>query len=90
MLFRRATTLPTVISRKFKETAETIKLLKACREQQITDQIQVLNDAFNATGITFELVNTTYVTNADWFANASPFEYAFPFVSSCHKLKLCV
>jgi hypothetical protein len=43
-------------------------------EQQITDQIQVLNDAYNATGITFELVNTTYVTNAEWFASASPYD----------------
>jgi len=40
---------------------------------QITDQIAVLNEAYAGTGVTFDLVNTTYVTNPTWFARASPY-----------------
>ncbi|KAF9053797.1 zincin [Hymenopellis radicata] len=40
--------------------------------QQITDQITVLNSAFANSGLRFNLVNTEYVQNADWFSNAGP------------------
>lgn len=43
-------------------------------EQQITDQITVLNDAFSGSALKFNLLNFTYITEADWFAKSSPFE----------------
>ncbi|KAH6914021.1 metalloprotease [Coprinopsis sp. MPI-PUGE-AT-0042] len=38
----------------------------------IASQIQVLNDAYASTGITWNLVNTTYTLNTDWFQRAAP------------------
>lgn len=36
-------------------------------DSQITDQIQVLNDAYKATGWTFKLVSTDRTTNSTWY-----------------------
>ncbi|KAF9053788.1 zincin, partial [Hymenopellis radicata] len=41
-------------------------------KKQITDQITVLNSAFANSGLRFNLANTEYVQNADWFSNAGP------------------
>ncbi|KAF8900805.1 metalloprotease [Mucidula mucida] len=40
-------------------------------QEQITDQMTVLNRAFVNSGLSFNLVNTEYVRNADWFSHAS-------------------
>ncbi|KAH8832800.1 metalloprotease [Flagelloscypha sp. PMI_526] len=42
-------------------------------QDQIDAQIEVLNEAYAGTGLTFNLVNQTYVTQATWFARASPY-----------------
>ena len=46
-------------------------------EDQIAGQIDALNEAYSSTGLSFELVNTTYVNNPNWFANASDYPDGF-------------
>ncbi|KAF8881719.1 hypothetical protein CPB85DRAFT_1378297 [Mucidula mucida] len=41
-------------------------------KQQIADQMNVLNRAYANGGLSFNLANTEYVQNADWFSNAGP------------------
>ncbi|KAF9502105.1 metalloprotease [Pleurotus eryngii] len=41
-------------------------------DSQITDQIQVLNDAYAYSGFSFELAGTTRTVNATWFGKAEP------------------
>ncbi|TFK19391.1 metalloprotease [Coprinopsis marcescibilis] len=41
-------------------------------DSQIVDQISVLNHDFRNTGLSFVLVNTTRILNADWFLRAAP------------------
>lgn len=46
-------------------------------DSQIADQIDVLNDGYASAGLTFELVETTRTTNAQWFNDiddVSPFQ----------------
>jgi len=38
-------------------------------DSQITKQMEILNQGFNTTGLTFTLANTTRSTNATWFQN---------------------
>jgi len=38
----------------------------------IAAQMQALNDAFSSTGLYFDLVQTNYTENADWFDNVQP------------------
>ncbi|KAG8906553.1 hypothetical protein FRB99_006667 [Tulasnella sp. 403] len=39
---------------------------------QMDDQIKVLNEAYNPAGISFELVQSNYTTNAEWFTTLGP------------------
>ncbi|KAH9077473.1 Metalloprotease [Lactarius deliciosus] len=39
----------------------------------ITDQMNVLNDGFAHTGLSFKLVDVTRTVNADWFNNVGPY-----------------
>ena len=41
-------------------------------DEQVTDQINYLNSAFNSTGLSFALQNITRTVNEDWFNNARP------------------
>jgi len=41
-------------------------------KDKIAAQMQVLNDAYNYTSLYFDLVDTTYILNADWFDNVEP------------------
>ncbi|KAJ8457224.1 hypothetical protein ONZ45_g18396 [Pleurotus djamor] len=43
-----------------------------CRDSQISDQIQVLNNAYNPSGLHFVHAGTTRTTNATWFNQAEP------------------
>ncbi|KAF4568429.1 hypothetical protein EYR36_010440 [Pleurotus pulmonarius] len=42
-------------------------------DSQITDQIQVMNDAYASTGFSFQLAGTTRTVNATWFNQAEPY-----------------
>jgi len=41
-------------------------------DEQIAKQIEVLNQDYKSTNISFNLVNVTRIENADWFVNAWP------------------
>jgi len=41
-------------------------------DSQVTRQMEVLNQDFKASGISFVLKNTTRTTSSDWFQNAGP------------------
>ncbi|KAN0140019.1 Metallo peptidase [Lactarius tabidus] len=43
------------------------------RSDAIRDQMDVLNNDFAKTGLSFDLVNITRTINADWFKNAAPY-----------------
>ena len=46
----------------------------AVTDAQISDQIDVLNTAYEPVGLSFELADTIRTTNEDWFNNAGPEE----------------
>ncbi|KAK0201951.1 metalloprotease [Desarmillaria ectypa] len=41
-------------------------------DTQLSDQIDVLNAAYANSGLSFTLVNTSYINNTDWFSNVGP------------------
>ena len=43
-----------------------------CRQSQLEDQIDVLNDAYSNMGITWVLADVDYTINSDWFNSAGP------------------
>ena len=43
-----------------------------CREQQIKNQIDVLNEDYGLTGIRWKHTNTTRTKNSDWFNRVAP------------------
>jgi len=42
------------------------------RKDEIAAQMQVLNDAYNYASLYFDLVDTSYIMNPDWFDNVAP------------------
>ena len=48
------------------------------RDSQIQAQIDVLNQDYTGTGLSFELQNVTRTLNADWFYNAGPDAPGYP------------
>jgi len=41
-------------------------------DQQITDQVKVLNEDYNSTGISFKLQNISRIESEDWFLRTAP------------------
>lgn len=41
-------------------------------DSQITEQFEIMNQDYNKAGISFNLVNVTYIENEDWFMRVAP------------------
>ena len=47
-------------------------------DQQVADSIQVLNQDFASTGLSFNLLKTTRTLNEAWFENFAPKSWVLP------------
>lgn len=54
------------------QTLFSFSYIPRSRRHQIKEQIEVLNDDYKKTGLSFELVEVTRTKNADWFDNVGP------------------
>lgn len=78
-----------VVSRNSTVRGGNIPCVKLCRlfvqdadycvsDSQITDQMQVLNDAYASSGVSFQLAGTTRTVNETWFGKAEPYRQVEP------------
>lgn len=60
------------ITRSFFRKWEALWLTRTRRDDQISQQIDVLNEDYEDTGLTFVLANTTRTVNETWFKTVGP------------------
>jgi len=71
-----------VMSRKYSFLTHALlwHLTSAVRDSQIQDQIKVMNQDYNSTGISFNLVNISRIESEDMFLRVAPDSCAFLFI----------
>jgi hypothetical protein len=60
------------IPSRFSHLTPTIQCCQHSRDSQVQAQIDVMNQDYNGTGLSFQLQNITRTLNATWFNNAAP------------------